>query len=136
MISEKKGNLLTDFGASLAKGLHLAVMPIARTDLVWATLEYPAEITFYPKGHVDLGELNPHENSKDSSNLAERVSALSGIDADTIFARAATDNIGSIRVLQKCGLKSSEKTKIPPMAEAKTQKNTFFAWISILRRKR
>jgi RimJ/RimL family protein N-acetyltransferase len=42
-----------------------------------------------------------------------------------IFARAATDNIGSIRVLQKCGLKSSEKTKISPMAEAKTRKNTF-----------
>jgi hypothetical protein len=28
-------------------------------------------------------------------------------------------------------LKSSEKTKISPMAEAKTRKNTFFAWISI-----
>ena len=48
-----------------------------------------------------------------------------------ILARAATDNIGSIRVLQKCGLKSSEKTKISLMAEAKTRKNTFFAWISI-----
>ena len=50
-----------------------------------------------------------------------------------IFARAATDNIGSIRVLQKLNavLKSSEKTKISPMAEAKTRKNTFFAWISI-----
>jgi RimJ/RimL family protein N-acetyltransferase len=48
-----------------------------------------------------------------------------------IFARAAADNIGSIRVLQKCGLKSSEETKISPMAEAKTRKNTFFAWISI-----
>jgi RimJ/RimL family protein N-acetyltransferase len=44
-----------------------------------------------------------------------------------IFARAATDNIASIRVLQKSGLKSSEKTKISPMAEAKTRKNTFFA---------
>ena len=48
-----------------------------------------------------------------------------------ILARAATDNIGSIRVLQKCGFKTSEKTKISPMAEAKTRKNTFFAWISI-----
>ena len=48
-----------------------------------------------------------------------------------IFARVATDNIGSIRVLQKCGFKSSEKTKISSMAEAKTRKNTFFAWISI-----
>ena len=47
-----------------------------------------------------------------------------------IFARAATDNIGSIRVLQKCGFKIG-KTKISPMAEAKTRKNTFFAWISI-----
>lgn len=28
-------------------------------------------------------------------------------------------------------LESSEKTKISPMAEAKTRKNTFFAWISI-----
>src|ERR1700745_3905355 len=33
-----------------------------------------------------------------------------------IFARAAADNIGSIRVLQKCGFKSSGKTKISPMA--------------------
>ena len=48
-----------------------------------------------------------------------------------IFARAATDNIGSIRVLQKCGFKIIEKTKISPMAEAKRRKNTFFAWISI-----
>ena len=28
-----------------------------------------------------------------------------------IFARAATDNIGSIRVLQKCGFKIIEKNK-------------------------
>jgi RimJ/RimL family protein N-acetyltransferase len=48
-----------------------------------------------------------------------------------IFARAATDNIGSIRVLQKCGFKIIEKNKISPMAEAKTRKNTFFAWIAI-----
>ena len=48
-----------------------------------------------------------------------------------IFARAATDNIGSIRVLQKCGFKIIGKTKISPMAEAKTRKNTFFAWISV-----
>jgi RimJ/RimL family protein N-acetyltransferase len=48
-----------------------------------------------------------------------------------ILARAATDNIGSLRVLQKCVLKSWEKTKISPMAEAKRRKNTFFAWISI-----
>jgi RimJ/RimL family protein N-acetyltransferase len=46
-----------------------------------------------------------------------------------IFARAATDNIGSIRVLQKCGFKIIGKTKISPKAEAKTRKNTFFAWI-------
>jgi len=50
-----------------------------------------------------------------------------------IFARAATDNIGSIRVLQKCGFKIIGKIKISPMVEAKTQKNTFFAWISIKR---
>jgi hypothetical protein len=31
-------------------------------------------------------------------------------------------------------LKSSEKTKISPMAEAKTRKNTFFAWIAIGKR--
>jgi len=48
-----------------------------------------------------------------------------------IFARAAADNIGSIRVLRNAVLKSSEKTKISPMAEVKTPKNTFFAWISI-----
>jgi hypothetical protein len=48
-----------------------------------------------------------------------------------IFARAAADNIGSLRVLQKRGFKISGKTKISPMAEAKTRKNTFFAWISI-----
>ena len=48
-----------------------------------------------------------------------------------IFAKAAADNIGSIRVLQKCGFKIIGKTKISPMAEAKTRKNTFFAWISI-----
>jgi hypothetical protein len=48
-----------------------------------------------------------------------------------IFGKATTDNIGSIRVLQKCGLKIIGKTKISPMAEAKTRKNTFFAWISI-----
>jgi len=48
-----------------------------------------------------------------------------------IFARAATDNIGSIKVLQNAALKSSEKTKISPMAEAKRRKNTFFASISI-----
>jgi hypothetical protein len=35
------------------------------------------------------------------------------------------------RVLQKCGFKIIEKTKISPIAEAKTRKNTFFAWISI-----
>jgi RimJ/RimL family protein N-acetyltransferase len=40
-----------------------------------------------------------------------------------IFARAATDNIGSIRVLQKCGFKIVGKTKISPMAQAKTRKN-------------
>ena len=48
-----------------------------------------------------------------------------------MLAKAATDNIGALRVLQKCGSKSSAKTKISPMAEAKTRKNTFFAWISI-----
>ena len=48
-----------------------------------------------------------------------------------IFARAATDNIGSILVLQKCGFKIIGKNKDSPMAEVKTRKNTFFAWISI-----
>src|SRR5204862_8267494 len=53
-----------------------------------------------------------------------------------IFARAATDNIGSIRVLQKCGFKIIGKTKISPMAEANSRKNTFFAWISIKQMKK
>jgi RimJ/RimL family protein N-acetyltransferase len=48
-----------------------------------------------------------------------------------IFARAATDNVGSIGVLQKCAFKIIGKNKDSPMAQAKRLKNTFFAWISI-----
>lgn len=84
MISNKEGSLLSDFSATLAEGRQLVVMPIARTHLDYCVLEYPAEITFYPKGLVDLSEINIHENSKDSSSLAEQVSALSGIDVDAL----------------------------------------------------
>ncbi len=84
MISDKEGSLLSDFSAHLAQGRQLAVMPIARTHLDWCVLEYPLEVTFYPKGMVDLEELNIHENSKNSSHLAECVSALSGINVDIL----------------------------------------------------
>lgn len=84
MISDKEGSLLSDFSSTLAQGRHLAVMPVARTHLDWSVLEYPAEVTFYPSGIVDLEELNIHENSEDSSHQAEIVSALSGIDVDTL----------------------------------------------------
>jgi RimJ/RimL family protein N-acetyltransferase len=48
-----------------------------------------------------------------------------------ILARAATDNIGSIRVLQKCGFKIIGKNKDFANGRRETPKNTFFAWISI-----
>lgn len=84
MISDKDGSLLSDFSAHLAQGRHLAVMPIARTHLDYSVLEYPSEVTFYPSGTVDLEELNIHENSEHGSHKAEVVSALSGIDVDTL----------------------------------------------------
>ncbi|MGI8819730.1 MAG: GNAT family N-acetyltransferase [Chthoniobacterales bacterium] len=48
-----------------------------------------------------------------------------------LFARAAADNIGSLRVLQKCSFQIIGTNKISPMAEAKSRKNTFFVSILI-----
>jgi hypothetical protein len=39
--------------------------------------------------------------------------------------------LGANQCCRNAILKSSEKTKISPMAEAKTRKNSFFAWIAI-----
>src|SRR5262249_18771968 len=45
-----------------------------------------------------------------------------------LFARAAKDNIGSIRVLQKCDFKIIGETRILPREEMKKQRNIFFVW--------
>ena len=48
-----------------------------------------------------------------------------------VFARAATDNIQSFRVLRKCGFKVIGRNRDFANGRVKTRANTFFAWIPI-----
>src|SRR5262249_6494711 len=55
---------------------------------------------------------------------------LQEISHRPLFARAAKDNIGSIRVLQKCDFKIIGETRILPREEMKKQRNIFFVWMA------
>lgn len=48
-----------------------------------------------------------------------------------IMARAATDNIGSTSVLQKCDFKITGKNKDSASGRGEDTKNTFFVWMAI-----
>ena len=50
-----------------------------------------------------------------------------------IFARAAADNIGSIRVLEKCGFRIIGKNKDFANGRGEETEEYIFAWISIKR---
>jgi len=77
---EYTGELLEDYAAYLAIGSHLAIMPISRVEVEWFPKNYPAGITFYPAGYVNLDILNINPNDPNSRSLAEFCSAASGID--------------------------------------------------------
>lgn len=75
-----QGDVLRGFQWFLERGANLALMPIARV-YVDRPVVFPSGITFYPPGVADIEALNLIPNRDDTTSLAERCSAASGITA-------------------------------------------------------
>lgn len=78
-----EGDLLTSFQWFFQRGANLVLMPISRI-YVDRPVVFPGGITFYPAGTIDLEGLTLIPNREDSTSLAERSSAASGVTAEVL----------------------------------------------------
>ncbi len=81
--TEPEGHLLKECGDWLSPVIHLAVLPMARVtfDL---PIVFPGRAAFYPRGFINLNELNVIPNGADSGSLREFCNAASGVDQGTV----------------------------------------------------
>lgn len=84
MLIDSDGDLLQDYKDCLQRGMHLAVMPVARLSLEWSPIAFPAGITFYPDGEALTDRLGIVLNDPNSRILTEQASAASGIDQNIL----------------------------------------------------
>lgn len=85
---QELGHVLRDIGAKLGPHTHLALMPIPRVHLSCDPIQYAGGVIFYPPGIVDMSGLQITSPDKNSRSLAVHLSAISGVDLDTVCQHA------------------------------------------------